>query len=231
MNLAFLQRESVLADASRVNWNSIGRRELEIIGCVVAAVLVLAFLVSHPALTIPALVLGGFVAYRLYRARQDRNWREQREATRQRELEEERARLKALGDFLALTPTQFETAVGDVLPAHGFHGIQVLGGSGDLAADILCFDSQEARVVVQCKRYAPGHRVGSKDMQLFVGMALLHHEADYGVFVTTSAFTQPAIELAEAHGIELVDGARLVELAATSGPPLPHLAVLPPPSA
>jgi restriction system protein len=114
-----------------------------------------------------------------------------------------------------LTPTEFETAVANLLSVHGFHAVRNLGGSGDLAADIVCLDSQEARVVVQCKRYAPGNRVGSKDMQLFIGMAVLHHEADYGMYVTTSTFTQPAIELAEIHGIELIDGSRLVEMAWT----------------
>jgi hypothetical protein len=65
---------------------------------------------------------------------------------------------------------------------------------------------------VQCKRYAPGSRVGSKDMQAFIGMMAVHHRADSGIFVTTSGYTAPAIELGTKHGLTLIDGPRLAEL-------------------
>ncbi len=43
-------------------------------------------------------------------------------------------------------------------------------------------------------------------------MMNVHHKAEKGIFVTTSTFTQPAIDLAEMHNILLIDGDRLVGL-------------------
>ncbi|MBF6591181.1 MAG: restriction endonuclease [Ktedonobacterales bacterium] len=122
-------------------------------------------------------------------------------------------RTRALGDFLALPPDQFEAAVGDLLSESGYAHMRRVGGSGDLAADLVCQDASGRTVVVQCKRYAPERRVGSQAIQTFIGMVAVHHRAHRGVFVTTSEFTTPAIELAREHGITLIDGPALVALA------------------
>ena len=66
-------------------------------------------------------------------------------------------------------------------------------------------------MVVQCKQYA-GVRIGSKDIQTFIGMQRIHHKADRGLFVTTSEFTRPARNLAERHGITLIDDKQLLNL-------------------
>jgi restriction system protein len=111
-----------------------------------------------------------------------------------------------LAQFLALSPTEFEHAVADVLRAHGFASVRVTGGSGDLAADITCRGPDGRFTVVQCKRYAPGASVGSQEIQSFIGMIHVHHRADAGIFVTSSNFTLPATKLAREHGLTLVDG-------------------------
>ncbi len=116
---------------------------------------------------------------------------------------------RTLDGLLSLTPSEFEVAVARMLPRLGYRHVSVVGGSGDLAADIICTDKQGGLVVVQCKRKQPGQRVGSAEMQKFIGMISVHHEADAGIFVTTSEFTQPAIDLAERHGILLLDGQAL----------------------
>jgi hypothetical protein len=122
-------------------------------------------------------------------------------------------RARALSDFLTLTPDQFELAVGDLLGEIGYAQIRRTGGPGDLGADLVCRDAAGHRVVVQCKRYAPEKRVGSQALQTFIGMVTVHHRAQRGIFVTTSEFTGPAIELAREHGILLIDGQALVSLA------------------
>jgi|CXWL01.1.fsa_nt_gi restriction system protein len=119
---------------------------------------------------------------------------------------------RTLAELLSLTPAEFEIAVARMLPSLGYRQVSVVGGPGDLAADIICNDRQGGLVVVQCKRKLPGQRVGSSEMQKFIGMISVHHEADAGIFVTTSEFTQPAIALAEQHEILLLDGALLSEL-------------------
>jgi hypothetical protein len=119
----------------------------------------------------------------------------------------------ALSDFLSLTPAQFESVVGDLLGEAGFHELRRVGGAGDLGADLLCRDAAGHKVVVQCKRYAPERRVGSQAIQTFIGMIAVHHRASRGVFVTTSEFTSPAVELAREHHILLIDGQSMVTLA------------------
>ena len=117
-----------------------------------------------------------------------------------------------LAELLQLTPAQFEQAISELLRDLGYRDIKRLGGAGDLAADISCRDQQGRFVVVQCKRYRPGSRIGSPAIQHFIGMQTVHHQADYGIFVTSSEYTQAAIDLATLHGIVLLDGAELSRL-------------------
>ncbi|MHB8959426.1 MAG: restriction endonuclease [Candidatus Limnocylindrales bacterium] len=117
----------------------------------------------------------------------------------------------SVDDFLALTPTEFEVAVGQVLGRHGYR-LRPTGGPGDLVADLTGTGPGGRSTVVQCKRYAPGHPVGSRDVQLLMALGLRHHRAEHLVLVTTSDFTDPARDLAEEHGIELINGEDLEEL-------------------
>ncbi|MBV9279080.1 MAG: restriction endonuclease, partial [Chloroflexi bacterium] len=110
-----------------------------------------------------------------------------------------------------------ELAVADLLRDGGYRGVRRTGRAGDLGADIACRDRKGRTVVVQCKRHAPGIKVGSKDVQAFIGMMKVHHGADAGIFVTTSEFTRPAADLARQHGVELMDGRRLSQLVEKRG--------------
>lgn len=123
-----------------------------------------------------------------------------------------RTRVEHLKDLLALTPRQFEQAIGDLLIDLGYRSLRHTGASGDLAADLICKDPAGHSVAVQCKRYAPGTRVGSPDVQKFIGMIAIHHRTDRGIFVTTASFTEPARSLAAEHAVELLDGERLTAL-------------------
>jgi restriction system protein len=87
-----------------------------------------------------------------------------------------------------------------------------VGGAGDLAVDIVAYGRANNLIVVQCKKYAPENKIGSPEIQKFIGMMHVHHQTQSGIFVTTSTFTQPAIELAERHNILLIDGERLVTI-------------------
>lgn len=122
-----------------------------------------------------------------------------------------RRRLRTLGDLLSLTPTEFEEAVAGVLARSSYRKVSVIGKAADLGVDISCFDRRGRPVVVQCKRHAPGIAVGSGEVQRFLG-SITHAGADRGILVTTSRFSAPAVDLAEQHGIELIDGPALVEL-------------------
>lgn len=123
-----------------------------------------------------------------------------------------RRRLRVLQGFLALTPNEFEQTVARLLRRMGFDRVRVVGGAGDLCADITCRDPAGRRAVVQCKRRGPGHHVSSPDLQTAIGMAFVHHHAGRLLYVTTAAFTKAARELARAHPVWLVDGDELVAL-------------------
>ncbi|MFN8630309.1 MAG: restriction endonuclease [Chloroflexota bacterium] len=117
----------------------------------------------------------------------------------------------SVDEFLAMTPREFETAVGQVLGRHGYK-LTVTGGPGDLAADLVGTDPDGRSTVVQCKRYAPGHPVGSRDVQMLIAMGLRHHDAEHLILVTTSEFTDPARDLGDEHEVELISGEDLEDL-------------------
>ena len=123
----------------------------------------------------------------------------------------------SLGEFLTMSPSQFEKSVAGVLARYGYR-LRVTGGAGDLAADLVGTDPDGHSVVVQCKRYAPGQYIGSPDIQKFIGMGRIHHAAKVLVFVTTSEYSAPARGLAGKHDVVLVSGNDLVRLTALSAP-------------
>jgi restriction system protein len=155
-------------------------------------------------------------------------WRRIHRAARRWRQADRLAQAQTLEGLRSLTPTQFELAIGDLMWRQGFREVRHTGGGGDLAADLICRDGRGARVIVQCKRYGASHAVTSPEMQQFIGMIYAHHHADYGIYVTSSTFTQPASALARQHGIRLLDGASLAALAGRLQPPRRASMSLPP---
>ncbi|MGW7511364.1 restriction endonuclease [Streptomyces massasporeus] len=121
-------------------------------------------------------------------------------------------------DYAALTPEGFEEAIAALCERDGCSGVEVVGGAGDLGADVLAVTPDGRRIVVQCKRYDASHRVGSQDLQRFGGTCFTVHEADVAVLVSTSDFTAPALEYAEQCGILCVDGETLEAWTDGTGP-------------
>lgn len=116
-------------------------------------------------------------------------------------------------------PEFFEQAVVDLLLAMGYGGT---GGRGQVTSltndggidgvidqDVLGL----SRVYVQAKRFASGNTVLRPDLQGFVG-ALSGRRADGGVFITTSRFSEGAVQYAKSvpQRIILIDGDRLTQL-------------------
>ncbi|MFI1562906.1 restriction endonuclease [Streptomyces sp. NPDC020490] len=117
-----------------------------------------------------------------------------------------------------LDADEFEQAIAGLCERDGCSRVDVVGGAGDLGADVLAVAPDGRRVVIQCKRYCAGNRVGSQDLQRFGGTCYTVHEADVAVVVTTSDFTAPAAEYAEQCGIVCVDGEALRAWSDGTGP-------------
>ncbi|MFJ9048804.1 restriction endonuclease [Streptomyces bacillaris] len=104
-------------------------------------------------------------------------------------------------DYAELDPYAFEEAVAELCRRDGCADAEVVGGAGDLGADVLATTPDGRRLVVQCKRYGPGNRAGSQDLQRFGGTCYAVHGADLALVVSTGGFTEPALEYAEQCGI------------------------------
>jgi restriction system protein len=107
-------------------------------------------------------------------------------------------------DYDALSPEEFEEAIAALCVRDGCSQVQVVGGAGDLGADVVALSPEGRRLVIQCKRYGDDNKVGSQDLQRFGGTCFAVHEADVALVVTTSDFTAPAEEYAEQCGIVCV---------------------------
>jgi restriction system protein len=123
-----------------------------------------------------------------------------------------------LADYAALDPDAFERAIAGLCTDSGCREVEVVGGAGDLGADVVAVTPDGRRLVIQCKQYGDSHKVGSQDVQRFGGTCFTIHEADVAVLVTTSEFTEPAREYALQCGIVCVDGPGLVAWCRGTGP-------------
>jgi hypothetical protein len=120
-----------------------------------------------------------------------------------------------LHDLQTMDPLAFERCVGQLFEREGYR-VQYTERTGDGGVDIILrrpgrgWSRREGDLaLVQCKRYASQHTVGSPELQQFSG-ALRHHFAHEGYFVTTSFFTPAAKAWAEQEGIHLIDGLDLL---------------------
>ncbi|MBV2354064.1 restriction endonuclease [Streptomyces sp. J2-1] len=121
-------------------------------------------------------------------------------------------------DWEDLDADAFEEAIAGLCERDGCREVEVVGGAGDLGADVLGLAPDGRRIVVQCKRYAADHKVGSQDLQRFGGTCFTVHAADTAVLVTTSEFTAPALDYAAQCGILCFDGRDLRAWHEGSGP-------------
>lgn len=118
------------------------------------------------------------------------------------------------------TPAFFEKLIVELLLAMGYGGTseeagRALGQSGDDGVDgVIDQDPLGVdQIFVQAKRYAEGNNIGAGAIRDFYG-ALSLKKAQKGIFVTTSAFSQPATDTARGLGsrIVLIDGLQLSRL-------------------
>lgn len=122
-------------------------------------------------------------------------------------------------EYITLSPDEFEQAVADLCRRDGCTGVRVVGGTGDLAADVLATTPDGRRLLIQCKRYAPDRNVGSPEVQRVGGTYQVVHHAELAVVVTTGGYTPAARAYAAQAGIRLIDADQLAAWARGGRPP------------
>ncbi|MEV5161141.1 restriction endonuclease [Streptomyces sp. NPDC053728] len=122
-------------------------------------------------------------------------------------------------DYAAMDPYDFEEAVAGLCRSDGCADAEVVGGAGDLGADVVATTPDGHRLIVQCKRYTSDNKVGSQDLQRFGGTCYAVHGAEVALVVTTGEFTEPALEYAEQCGILCVGLDELTAWSEGSVPP------------
>lgn len=124
---------------------------------------------------------------------------------------------KLLNSIAKMSPKKFEAFSRALLTKMGVEftnkGVQISndGGIDGYGYHRDLDDFRTTRVVIQCKRYNGGP-VTEPDINQFLG-AMNKFQADYGVFITNSRFTNSArIASREGSPITLIDGNDLVDL-------------------
>jgi hypothetical protein len=114
----------------------------------------------------------------------------------------------ALRDWLMnVDPLKFELEIAALFRSLGYDA-QATKASGDGGVDVLA-RRQNRRYVVQCKRYRQAIDPG---LIREFATTIRNFDADEGIFVTTSRFTEGCRAEAERHGIRLIDLDELVRL-------------------
>jgi restriction system protein len=164
---------------------------------VIIAVVILVRVLESPVtwLVLVPLAGGGLWAWSSRRARQ-----------RAAAVEGHRRRLHD-ASFLAaadaMSGTQFELYVADLMRATGGRDVVHTGGPGDGGADILAVEPSGRPVAMQCKRQLSAVPVGV--VRELAGTLAHEHPGRGGVLVTTALLTRPARELAARAGITVID--------------------------
>ncbi|MFD4907307.1 restriction endonuclease [Kitasatospora purpeofusca] len=128
-----------------------------------------------------------------------------RAAADHRTLHTRTAQLRHTGGFMSMPPKAFEHVLADPCRRDGCTKVTVVGGAGDLAADVLATTPTGRRILIQAKRYSPGTLVGSPDVQKVNGTYRDIHHCDLAAVVTTSSFTKRAAAFCVQIGIRMTD--------------------------
>lgn len=122
-----------------------------------------------------------------------------------------------LSTLRSLSPLGFEKVCRELLRESGFERVEITGGTADGGIDghgVLEINPFVSfKVLFQCKRYAKGNLVSRAQAGDFRNAMI--GRAEKGIIITTSGFSNAAVQEANREGapqVELVDGEKLVEM-------------------
>jgi restriction system protein len=142
----------------------------------------------------------------------------QRQLYAQQQYEIHVAQSQEIARYHAMTPRAFDEALAFLCRRDGCTAVRVVGGAGDLGADVIASAPDGRKIVLQAKRYGPTSKVVGPDLQKFGGTCFAVHQAQVAAMITTSVFTKQAREYALHMGIRLFDVQALAGWATRTGP-------------
>jgi len=100
-------------------------------------------------------------------------------------------------DLLKLDPYQFEDLVLELFRSLGYRA-EVTKRTSDGGIDIIAHHkppglSTELKIVIQCKRWNPGRKIGAREVRELADV-VIREGASIGVLITTSGYTKQALE-------------------------------------
>ncbi len=108
-----------------------------------------------------------------------------------------------------LSGSAFEDFICEVLKSNGFSNVEKTGKAGDQGGDLKAKRGDE-QLVIQAKRYSIDRKVTNSAVQEVIG-AIAYYNANKGVVITNSFYTQSAKELAKINNVELWDRNNVIE--------------------
>lgn len=108
---------------------------------------------------------------------------------------------------------QFEHYLGLLFKSQGFK-VEVTKSTGDFGADLV-IAKEGKRIVVQAKRHSKN--VGINAVQE-AQAAIAHYKAQEAWVVSNRGYTKPAIQLADANGVRLIDRDELIKMVLQMNP-------------
>lgn len=191
------------------------------VGALAGIVLLVTAAITH---VLPALILLAVVAGIVWAWQRGRSHQRAAAVEGHRRMLYEASLLPAAD---AMSGTQFEHYVADLMRATGGRDVVHTGGPGDGGADVLAMEPSGRPVAIQCKRQLSTVPVGV--VRELAGTLAHEHPGRYGVLVTTALLTRPATELAARAGITVIDRNGLAAWMASARHLLEQQAVVPAP--
>ena len=120
--------------------------------------------------------------------------------------------------FIDISPYYFEHLVADIWEAQGWNST-VTSLSQDFGIDIVVErpDPYPQKKLIQVKCYSDGNNVSGPEVREIAGLHQQEPDADSVIIVTSSDFTQNAVEVANRSNVKLINGESLSELVIDSG--------------
>ena len=101
---------------------------------------------------------------------------------------------------------QFEYLMAVLLEVLGVTDVQRVGSRDDSVVDVTARDPVGRSIVARCRRCTTSEMTGAIDVRQFIDMTGAFQQKALKLLVTTSDFTSDARNLAERHGIQLLNG-------------------------